>query len=375
MFKKIKYIILIILLAGVAYGAYSVLITPKQIIPLPYKMSYRPQANEIEAAQNADILVIGDAMGRTLDAYLPEIIDKASVKLRNPLTIYNWSKEHEGLHRTLYKMRFLKKWPKLVLYFGGSEENYELAAWPGDFEKIKINIERYSDKRILSTIMTFPWLSKFVYKAVKQITIGNEVRPFEKETNFFVRQRMNELAFSLFKIEFDYLLTIGREHNSRFIVITPPIKLDQAPREVCDNATSNSVIIEQNDIKNLIEAGLDKDAHQKALELLSVTKGNAFSHYLVGKTALNLGNYKKARDELTMAHAFDCRMWRAHPVINSIIRKSTERENIRLIDFDQTMALLLGRELLFFDEKTPQHIYFKDLQRSILLQVKEIFKL
>lgn len=375
MLKKIKYIILITIIGLLAYGSFLVLTTPKQLLPLPYSMSYKVDSNEIQLAQSADILVIGDSMAVGLTPYLPEIIEKASLKLRNPLVIYNWAKEHEGLHRTLYKLRWLKKWPKLVIYFGASEEAYELKFNPNDYTKIKKNFERYKNKKILSAIMTMPWLSKFIYNKVQTVTLSDLPRPFTRDLNFLMRQRINELSFSLFQMEFDYLLTLAREHNSKFLAITTPIKLDIAPKEVCDNANSNTIVIEQNDIKNLITAGQDKEAYAKASELLLVTKGNAYSHYLVGQSAYNLGNYAKARSELTLASAFDCKFWRAHPVLNSIIRKSSEQENIRLVDFDETMALLLGRESLFFDDKTPQHIYYKDLQRTLLLQIKEIFKL
>lgn len=375
MLKKIKYIILITTLSLLAYGAFVIFTTPKQLLPLPYAMKYAINEDEITKAQSSDILVIGDSMGVALDPYLPEIIEKASLKLRNPLTIYNWSKEHEGLHRTLFKLRSLKRWPKLIIYFGASEEAYELKFNPNDYAQIKKNFENYKDKKILSAIMTFPWLSKLIYKKVQTIPLSQTPKAFSRDLNFLVGQRINELTFALFQMEFDYLLTMAREHNSKFLAITPPIKLDIAPKEVCENAQSNSVIIEQNDIKNLISAGQDKDAYARASELLLVTKGNAYSHYLVGLSAYNLGNFPKARSELTFASAFDCKVWRAHPVLNSIIRKSVEHESVRLIDFDETMALLLGRDALFFDDLTPQHIYYKDLQRTLLLQIKEIFKL
>ena len=64
-------------------------------------------------------------MGSALQRFLPEMIERLSKDLNEPIKIYNWSKPNEGLHRTISKLKSLKKLPPMVIFHGASQEFFE----------------------------------------------------------------------------------------------------------------------------------------------------------------------------------------------------------------------------------------------------------
>ena len=135
-----KFLTLIILVIS-SYIYYIISTKPTMITPYPYTFSYtHSQHDEI---QNSQILILGDRQGKHLDAFLPELTKEVSVNLRKPIKIFNWSSNGDGLHRSLEKLKSLKKIPPLVVVYGTSQEFYE--------KKFNIN----DHKTIFSKVLIF----------------------------------------------------------------------------------------------------------------------------------------------------------------------------------------------------------------------------
>ena len=119
-----KFLLIIIVLIG-AYTVYLYKSVPIMTVPYPYLFKDINLSEEIKKAEEADILIIGDKMGKSLDRFIPKTIKKLSINLKSPLKYYNWSRNNEGLHRTLFKIKSLKTIPPVTIYLGSNSEFYE----------------------------------------------------------------------------------------------------------------------------------------------------------------------------------------------------------------------------------------------------------
>ncbi|MDD0853162.1 hypothetical protein HBN50_08640 [Halobacteriovorax sp. GB3] len=373
MLKKIKYIFLLLILGAIGVVTHRFISTQKQIEPYPYKFTYEQSPNQ--EINQSDVLVFGDQKALELKSLTDNIVKVTSKNLRYPLKVEFWAQRDEGLHRILHKLKSLKKLPKMIIVYLGSSEHTELKFRPNQYQKILKNIERYDNQKLLSLIMTLPDLSRFIYEPVKPILLSKEIIPFDKDISTKAKQIILEVSFKIFELELSELIYFARQNNSKLLFITDPINFELAPKEVCDNANSNTIVIEQNDIRRLLKESKVKDAYYRSRKLLSVTNGNAYSHYLVGHSAMRLGKYGEAKKELMLAHAYDCKFWRTHPVLNSIIRNKAKRESIPIIDFDHMVNIQLGRKALFLSDDTPQSIYYEQLEKELLFQIEQTFNL
>ncbi len=373
---------LLILLTFVAIGVSSLLFIrfknkPTSIYPFPYFVdATQYKSPELKEISSSDILIVGDRLGVNLDKYIPEMNEELSKNLRNQLKIYNWSTKGEGLHRTLKKLKMLKKLPPIVIYAGGSEEFYEERLLTADKEIHDYNMKVFRDDRYSSLLMTFPDISKILYKKpIKYFYLNQMIVPFPKASSAAVSQTRAELIYNYFSIQLDTLATLSREKGSTFIYITAPVNLEIPPRIVCDNAVSNTIITEQSDIKKLIESGQSKEATARLKKLLSQSIGNAQTYYLLGKAQLNQGLLKDAKENLSMAATYDCGNWRSNSIFNKLIIKNAKKNGIKSIDFSEIVTRGLGRNITFEDEYYPQSIYYNKLQKELMLTIKSIFKI
>ncbi|OUR97198.1 hypothetical protein A9Q84_12795 [Halobacteriovorax marinus] len=375
MIKKISILFLLLLLGTGTFVYLKFKTTPTTIYPYPFVVAASKVADRVKI-QESDILIIGDRLGSSLNKYLPGINESISKNLRNPLKIYNWSAEGEGLHRTLKKLKSLKKIPSMVLYFGGSEEFLEERFLTRDRQIFEANFKIFKDDRYSSILMSFPWTSKFLYKAPsKYFYLKKEIKAFKKASSSKVSQLRAEYIYKYYQLQLEELSSFMREKGSTLVFVTAPINLEVAPRIVCDNSITNTIMIEQNDIDKLLKKGQSKEALARLKMLAGQSFGNATTYFQLGRAYLLQGNIKEAKKNLLLASAFDCGNWRGNPIFNKILKNHATKNDISLVDFAIIVESGLARNITFVDDIFPQSIYYDKLKAELILVIKQIFKI
>lgn len=326
---------------------------------------------EIVEAGNAKILIVGDRLGEALSKYTPELIDELAKSFKYPPKIYNWSKPHEGLHRTLNKLKSLKKFPSIIIYHGASSELFEKTFEVADKEAIFKNFSLYDDEKIISLIITFPGLSKIIYKKMQYLELG-PVKEYQNRLPSTSKILEKEVSFKLFDYELRELIDLVKDKKSNLILITTPLNLEVRPHEICSHSTTNGVIEMQQEIEELLKEGNFKKAYPMALALSNETFSNALSFYLLGQASMGLGDLAMARESFQKATVFDCTHWRGNAVYNSIMKSTAKKRQVTLIDFDQYMASALSRDGLFMDDIFPQNVFYQTMIAELKESLKKI---
>jgi len=374
MVKKLLIIISLTFAAGIGWIGHRWFTQPTLIAPLPYQIQVE-YGTDLDLAQEANVLIIGDRLGKSLDPYINDLIEKLSVKLKDPLRIVNWSAVHENLGRSLHKLKQLKKFPDVILYLGGSEEFFEERFHIQDRKKILENIKIFKDENKSSLIYTFPPLSRFLYNPVKRYKLS--AAPLKDPGDFTSKyqQLKMEITFKLFDVELEELIALVKERGSYLILSTAPVNLELKPKKVCLNSTTDSLEQYQRELEKKLEQGNHKAVLSEIRKLSETSIGNAQSFYLLGKAQLGSGLFDQAQVSLKKAAAFDCGADRSHPVFNSIIKKKVLGQGIKLLDFNNIVTRHLGLNELFLAEHFPQEIYYRHYVEELYVTIKEKFKL
>lgn len=336
---------------------------PTMIIPYPYTINEN-YGDEEKAASKADILIVGDKMGRNLSLYTKPIEDDFSQTSKRKINIFNWSQNYEGLHRTLHKIKSLKKLPPLIIYHGGSAEWFENKFDPIDHDRILFNFHQFDNDKISSLIFTFPILSKIFYKKINQIKLSkfNLNTKYYTDTDF----KKMEVSFKIYEYELNELIDYVKRNNSNIILITSPINAQIPPKMACPDSITNTIIEVQQEIENLLKEGNYKDAYTKALELSKGSISNAHTYFLLGISAKYNNEFQIARENLINANVYDCYNWRGNSVYNSIMLKKAKKFQIEVIDFATTILnTQLTSEEVFFDDFFPQNIFYNNLIQEL----------
>lgn len=374
MVKKIAAILLISIGAVLGYSIYLWITQPVLIAPLPYHVSVDYQ-NETDLAEAAHVLILGDRLGKSLDRYLPKMIENLSKNLKDPLRIINWSSEHESLGRSLAKLKSLKVLPQMIIYLGGSEEFYEKRFEIKDSIKILENTKKFRKENIATLLYTFPPISKLIYAPVEFLTLGKKI---EKDPGDFTsksQQQKMEVTFSLFDVELDEFISFIKEKGSYLLLITAPVNLEVAPLKVCANASSETLDSYHRVLDKKLDEGKHKTLLNEIRKLSETSIGNSKTYHLLGRSSLGSGYYEEARAAFVKAAAFDCGNWRAHPVFNSLIKKKGLVSGIPVIDFDEIVNRHLGLNELFLNNHFPQSIYYGHFIEELEQAIKVKFKL
>ena len=356
-------------------GGYTIHLyksVPILIIPYPYLFKNIDLSDEIKDAEAADILVIGDKMGKSLHRFIPRSIKKLSVNLKSPLKYYNWAREHEGLHRTLFKLKSLKNIPPVIIYLGSNSEFYEKKLNARDHKIISTNFLRYKNPKISTSIMALPFLSKYLYQTPKFQIISQNITQDKSEYSSIYKQVQIKLTYQIFEHELEELLETVKVKETNLITLTSPIKLDLPPNKTCDNAKTDTLLKLQKDIEKFINKGDFKIAFNRAKELSLVSTGNAKSFYLLGIAAKSLGKFKEAKSALQKAHAYDCLPKRSNIIFNNIIRKYVKKHGIILIDFSKIVQHNFGKDYVFIDNFYPQEIFYENVLKQIDQSIQKI---
>lgn len=371
MLKKLFIFTLLVLTVTSAYLYWVYSARRTVITPFTYSFlnsfdeKYKKEhAEEIKEAEQAKILIIGDRMGKTLIGHTRTLQEHFGEAFKTPPSIYNWSADNEGLFRTIHKLKMLKKIPPIVIYFGASSELTEKKFRVEDKTRILKNFQTYDDEKLISLIITFPWLSKILYKDVVYYDLA-EYTEYKSLLAAPLKLDEKELSFKIFQYEMQEMIDYIKEKKSNLVLITTPINLEVEPKEVCAHGNNDDITGLQQEIEAELKEGAYKSAFPKARELSEVSFSNARSFYLYGKAALGIGDSKTAREALLKASVFDCSSWRGNAVYNAIMKGLAEKNLVQIVDFDQYMTSNLSKEGLFFDEIVPQNIFYQSMIKEL----------
>lgn len=344
---------------------------PKGLVPLPYSLPALAQTLELDAP----LLIVGDRVGARLGLFKENLALGLSEGLSKPIKIQSLAKEGHGLHRTLQLLSGLKKWPRVLIYHGGSEEFSESKFLTTQIPKVQRNFNRYSNDQVLTLMMLWPFMARLVYEPVQRVRLP-EVPVLNKTpySDIEYQQRM-ELTYRLYEIELNRLVQLARENNTLLILVTTPVNIDVAPRKSCSNAGSALITKELKAIRELIRQQDYKTAYNRSKSLRDSTVASAEVLYLHGQIAYRNGLGKEAVENLTQAAAFDCQGWRANEVTNSITRKVAQEQRVTLFDFAQMVEKDWNKNVTFFDEIYPQNLYYERAMQYLALVLKRVLKL
>src|SRR3989339_962257 len=363
--KKITYqvgkIISAIIVGILIYRAISI---PSMTVPYTYFIT--PYALDNDAIKNSDLLIIGDRMGVRFNSYLKLLNEKSSINLKKPLSIYNLSAEHEGLHRTLAKIKSLDRLPPLTIYMGASEEFYERKFYIDEYNSISWNLRLYKNDYLSTLLLLYPVLAKLFYFQTSYISLSSQ-EIVQNQTPYpaALQQKIFEVGHLFFEHELEELAELVKQKKSKLVIVTPPINLEMAPKKNCSNSTNSYIAKQHNDASLAIEENRIKDA----LAILSQTSklcfANATQFYLDGLAKLKMGEKATARPLLARASAFDCDSSRSSYVFNLIEKKVAQRRGLLMADFHEIVQKQLGFNTLFSDEIYPQTVFYYELAESL----------
>jgi hypothetical protein len=323
-------LILILLIALGVKGVQYIMSKPTYVRPYPYQF----QDNQpIELKNNPQVLVIGDRMADRFMQFSDTLSSVLSADLKNPIIIESLAGEFEGLHRTLHKLKRIKKLPKVIIYHGASVEFFEKKYRLSEVEAILTNLHRYKDPTYQSFLYIAPQLSRFIFKKVKQLPLDSLVKPVGAELSQVDIMKLSELEYELYRLQLDDLIKYVKKRNSLLILMTTPINIELPPRMNCPTVDTNSIRSDLAVIKNQIEQKDYKGAYEALKKIEDNAPGFSEFFYLKGKIQKELQEFNLAKRTLEVATSFDCEKWRPDPVFNHLIKEAASKNQIFIYDF------------------------------------------
>jgi len=340
--------------------------------PFPYEKIV-VSASEVEKAQNADIVLLGDSATIPLENQLKVFNSEVSKDLKEPLKIYNWGAQGENLAFTLAKVKSLKKMPLLLIYHGGLDELDRARFSPADMGRVKINIDRAKDKEILTAIMTAPALGRLIYEPVKRVKLPTSP-PFSKEVPSHIAMRLMELTYELYKMEaselFGYLKTV----DAKLWVIPQAMDIAAPALRVCENTNSQDVFEQIKKVRKALSRNETKVSYNILKETIAGNKGNSDLYHLLGQTFIKMGSFTQARKAYYQAMIFDCGLRKTNPIFTKILMEEAEKRDFRVFDFNRLVTNNLGHNILFLNDRTPQPLYYQQLNQLLVKNFLKFIK-
>ncbi len=373
-----KWLLLLLLLAApFIYGGFLLFeryqSNPETLIPWSYHLETYPELNS-----NAPIILIGDRLADRFTHYLPALSEKLSAHLENKIQIQSFAKKSAPLHRSLAEIKQLKTFPKILIYFGGSEEFVEEKFNIKDYSTIIKNLNIYEEPKFQTLMMIYPPLSRFLYHPIQQIPLKKEtIREFSNKMNDDERLLANELFFKFYELELMELISLAKENNSVLFIITPPINLNVTPQNTCDqdkklNEEAASALLT---IANTIKNDDLKSAYTQGLDLVQKFPAHAGALFTMGQILKKMNRLEEAQKYLTLAAAYDCNLWRASPVTRAIQLKLAQKHNVYVFDFHQMLFQESFENQTFIDDIYPQDFYYSKLVDVFAIKLKKILRL
>ena len=371
--KKILSFLLFLSLAAMLTGGFFIFTryrqNPEQVTPYPFSFSTPAGALQLEAP----ILIAGDEMGDYFSKFKAELAESISINLSTPIKIQSIAKPGAALHRTVHHLKSLTQWPQILIYQGGSEEFKEERFILSETGKIKQNFKLFSDYRVETLLILYPWISRFLYTPVKRVVLGEDPKILAEitEENYLARL---ETGLLLYRQQLIELVNLAKNKNSLLILTTTPLNLDVTPKKVCSFTSTLDLDQEILDLKRTMEDD-PKNAYSKSSRLVLQYSGNAELFYLHGQICKRLGYTDEGIKILLEATAFDCEPWRATEVFNTIIRSVARDHQVILFDFALMVNQDWNENTTFFDDIHPQNLYYQRGVQELGVVIKDILKL
>lgn len=343
-----------------------------QIIPYPYFFAKQKQNLELDTAP---IVIVGDRLGHYLGKFTKTLASEISKDLDRPIKVISYAQEGEGLHRTLQKIKSLKKLPFIIIYLGGSEEYYERKFETQNISTILKNFKKF-DKPINHTaLLLFPEISRFLFSPIKWVKLTSKFSPDLKRYSDLQIQKRNEVNFKLYQHELNELLSYANDYNSVVIAISQPFNLDAAPKKSCDLSIDEfGKELMQKVIEKMKQEDY-KSAYNQSKELVLIAPANAKAHFLHGQVSKALNKNEEAIKHLKYAIAYDCQNWRGNPVYNAILKKMAKKNEALYFDFNKMLQDNWRSNVTFHDDIYPQNFYTEKMLKVIAGRIKSLLKL
>lgn len=360
----------IIGLAAVIYYKWAT--TPTQYAPYPYK--FQQEAPIIN--NSAPIAIIGDRMGARLELYKDMLGRELSANLVKPIEIDVFAKDQFALHRSINQLKRLKKFPRVIIYHGASQEEVEYRFITQEIATIQKNFEFFQDPKLKTLLTLFPWFSKFMYRQVNMLTLDpNKVSLDSNDYTMAQELARRELTIQMYRAQLEELIELSRQNSSLLILVTTPLNPDVPPRETCSVTMNEETQKSIEKLNQLIKRQDYKTAYQEALLLKYTSMGNAKVFYLFQKIAQSIGRNNEAKEAHDFVTAYDCEAWRSSSLYNQAMRLAADENDIILYDFDLYIKSQWGKNLLFFDEIYPQDLYYQKMITSLGQMLKRSLNL
>lgn len=377
---KLKGLVIILILGLVAYGAWRFSQNPDQVYPYPYQMGDFPPG-EVEEAQNADVLIVGDSAGVYLSPHLKEFREKTASDLKEPLKIYNWAREGETLAHVLRKVKALKKMPLLIIYHGGLDEMDQARFQLKNATPLKKNIDLTKNDGLLTTIISVPILGRLIYWPYEkyQLRYFSEqekplLSPLPSDLEPMKALRALEFFYEIYRWEARELFSYLKLKDARLWVIPQAYNLKVPPSRTCENSSNLDIESTLKEASNLIIQGHTKEAFSLVNGILQLNKTHARALYTMGNLMMKRGDFSSARRAYYQAMLYDCGLRRSNPLMLKLLLEEAEKKDFPIINFNQTVTNFLGKNILFQDLRQPQSIYYEQLTETLIKEFRRFLK-
>jgi hypothetical protein len=378
MIQKLQKILLLLLLAAGAGIYHRGSQNPTQLIPYPYLLadsSIKITERQQQEIDHSQLLIIGDQMAFSLNRYLPEMSKRVSQELSSQLKVFSWARSGEGVHRTIAKVRQLKKIPPIVIYMGGSQEQQEQKFHLSEKKKIIDNLNLERNTVISSLIMALPLLSKIAYTPIKYLTLESKLK---EDTTYYDAAELQHLRVLSYRLYERELLELHQEVSSKggiLVVITSPANLELPPQRICLDFPTPDEDKTLKMVNQLLDKGDSKSAYTELKKLQHSTRINTQLNYLAGKVAISMGRFAVAQSHLKKAAIYDCGNKRGSPIYNIILKKFAGEQGVLLLDFDGQVNGHSRDNILFFDQVYPQPIFYHLLIDQLTNSITQLLQL
>lgn len=343
-----------------------------QVIPYPF---YFKKDTYSKISIDAPIVILGDRMGERLSLFKSRLAEKLSTNLSRPIKIDILTGEDENIHRSLHKIKQLKKLPLIIIYIGNLDQEIENVLPDENISQVNLNLKLYQNDYIRSAIMLFPELAKLVYFPVNFIQLSERIIPDKKEYTDPQLQMRRIIQYKLFEFAFEDLIKFTKKNNSLLIPLTTPLNLKNKAVKSCYGSLSSDAKKEVEDIKALIEKKDFKSAYNLSKDLALLNSNNAQILHLHSLVAFKLNLFKEYQKFGEMSLAMDCGKRPGSPVYNSIIKSMAKRHEVVFFDYHQLLTDESKGNFVFLDEVYPQDFYIEKLIDILAQQIKRRLRL
>jgi tetratricopeptide (TPR) repeat protein len=345
------------------------------IVPYPFAIDTKLNAS---IQTDAPIIIVGDMMAKRLATYAKALSKKISGDIQKPIQIESFASDGEGLHRTLDKIKKLKRLPFVIIYLGNIDNNKELTFYNKDMAVILKNLKLYYNPLIQSVLMMEPRFSRFIYSPVKYSYLSEKIIPdnnFTKDKDHLYQKRM-EVNFKLYEAMLNDFFKYTLKANSVVIPITTALNLKIKPKKSCYGSFDQSTHEDYKKVISLLKQNDFKAAYTLSRELVLINANHASTQYLHAVASERINKFSEAQKHYELAMAYDCGIPdKGSPIYNAILRSSAKKNGLAYLDFHQYLTDQSKTNHIFMDELYPQDFYLDKLTDMLALRIKKLLKL